>query len=74
MPELNVPPFDPRDAESPVQLLPVLPVGPWSLDVPRLRFIIDAAPLLASGALKAALRVAAPLNPLVLIVGSTLMT
>jgi hypothetical protein len=71
---LYVLPFAVRDADPLSRLLPAVPVNPRDLAVSTLRFMIPAAPLLAAGELNAAACVAALLNPLVLIVGSTLMT
>ena len=73
MPGLNVLPFAVRGADLLPKLLSVVPVRPRDLAVSTLRFMIEAAPFLAPGEVNAALRVTGPPNPLVLIVGSTLM-
>ncbi len=69
---LNALPFAARGADP--KLLPVVPVSPRDLAVSKLRFMIEAAPRLAPGELNAAVWVTEPLNPPVLVVGSTLMT
>ena len=74
LPGLNVLSFAVRGVDPLPKFLPVVPVSPRDLAVSTLRFMIEAAPPLAAGELNAAVCVAAPLNPLVLIVGSTLMT
>ena len=74
LPGLNALSFAVRGADPLPKLLPVVPVSPRDLAVSALRFMIEAAPRLAAGELNAAVRIAAPLNPLVLIVGSTRMT
>ena len=70
---LNVLPFAVRGV-APPELLPVVPVSPADLEVCALRLKMDVAPLLASGDLKPAIRVADVLStiPAVLVVGSTL--
>ena len=70
---MNVLPFAVRGTDPFPKVLPAVPVRPRDLAVSTLRFMIEAAPFLAPGEVNAALRVTGPLNPLVLIVGSTLM-
>ncbi len=63
-----------RGEDSLPKLPAVVPENPWDLDRSTLRFMIEAASLLSCGELNVVVCVAGPLNPLVLIVGSTRMT
>ena len=74
LPELTVLPLGVEAGDPLPKLLPAAPVTPRDLAASALRFMIEVAPLLAAGELNEAVRVAVPLNPLVFIVGSTLMT
>jgi len=73
LPGLNVLPFAVRGADPDPKVRPAVPVRPRDLAVSTLRFMIELAPFRAPGEWNAAVCVIGVLNPLVFIVGSTLM-